>query len=216
MRIHDVTATLRSDLPHWPGDTGLGRRLTSDQAAGDEFTASHLEMSVHTGTHIDAPRHFIRDGAGVDRLDISILTGPAVVVDLTHVEGAIRAEDLAASGASGATRLLARTRNSGWSRRDTNFRRDYIAFDDSAARWCIDNSVRLVGIDYLSIEPFDGDSHGSPVHHSFLGAGVIVLEGLELDEVHPGHYFLVSLPLPLPDSDGAPARTILIEGFESA
>ena len=210
MRIHDISAPLRPDLPHWPTDQGFVRRLTSDLSKGDDATVSVLEMSAHSGTHIDAPSHFISDGEGIETLPLDVLTGVAVVADLTDIDGPITADDLDGLP-RGIDRLIAKTRNSGWSKTTTEFQRDYVAFDESAAEWCIEYGVRLVGIDYLSIEPFDGDALGYPTHHTLLEGEIVVIEGLDLEGIEPGSYFLVALPLLIPEGDGAPARVLLFE-----
>src|ERR687897_462815 len=210
MRIHDISVPLRADLPHWPEEQGLVRHVTSDPTKGDEATVSFLELGAHTGTHIDAPKHFIADGAGIERLPLDVLTGVVLVADLTDVEGPISATDLAHLP-PGVERLIAKTRNSGWSRTDTEFRRDYIAYDASAAEWCVENGVQLLGIDYLSIESFGGGEPGHPTHRTLLEDGIVVLEGLDLEGVEAGTYFLVALPLLIPNCDGAPERAILLD-----
>jgi arylformamidase len=210
MPLNDNTAPRRDDPPTWPGEDGLRRRLVESQEDGDPATVSHLSFGAHTGTHIDAPVHFLAGGAGVESVPLEAVLGPACVADLTGVTGTIGAADLEAAGIPASTeRLLARTRNSGWSRADTAFREDYVAYDESAARWCLDRGVRLVGIDYLSIEPFDAPQRGYPVHTLLLEAGVAVLEGVDLADVPPGVYELAALPLHIPGSDGAPVRAIL-------
>lgn len=117
----------------------------------------------------------------------------------------------AATLPSGATRVLARTTNSGWSRAHTAFDESYVAYDTSAATWCVEQGIALVGIDYLSIEPFDADTRDYPVHRTLLAAGVVVLESVDLMGVAPGAYDLIALPLPIPGSDGAPTRALLID-----
>jgi arylformamidase len=210
--LHDITAPMRPDLPTWPDEPGLTRTVTARVEDGDPATVSVLRLGSHTGTHVDAPGHLVAGAAGVEALPLQALVGPALVVDLRHVEGSIRAADLeAALGGRPARieRVLARTRNSGWSAADTAFRRDYVAYDASAARWCIERGVLLLANDYLSIERFDAAEHGLPVHHMLLGAGVVILEGVDLDGVAAGAYDLAALPLLAPGSDGAPTRAVL-------
>ena len=186
------------------------RRVKSNLTKGDDATVSLLEMGAHTGTHIDAPSHFVLDGGGIEHLPLDALAGVATVADLTHIDGPIGAGDLE-SLPHGVDRLIAKTRNSGWSKRDTEFRRDFVAFDESAAEWCVERGVQLVGIDYLSIEPFGAGELGHPTHKTLLEDGIVVLEGLDLDGVEPGAYFLVALPLLIPDGEGAPARVVLLD-----
>jgi arylformamidase len=177
---------------------------------GDPATVSQLSMGAHTGTHVDAPCHFVRGGSGVDALDLQALVGPCLVVH-TGDAGALSAGVLEAlSIPSGTERLLFRTRNSD---RDTHdgqaFDENYAALTKDAARWLAARGVRLVGIDALSIAPFEDTG---PTHQILLEAGVIVLEGLDLGEVEAGHYQLVCLPLKIVGGDGSPARAVLIRG----
>jgi arylformamidase len=208
--IRDVSAPLRAGMVSWPGDEAtFERRVEASLDAGDAMTVSHLLLGSHTGTHVDAPSHFLAGAGGVETVPLPALVGPAFVVDVPADASMISADVLDAAGVPvGATRLLARTRNSGWSRGEA-FDEGYVAFDETAADWCLRRGLVLVGIDYLSIEPFDADRRGYPVHRALLGAGVVVLEGLDLDDVPPGAYDLVALPLLVPGSDGAPARALL-------
>jgi arylformamidase len=212
MAVYDVSAPLRPGLPAWPGDVGFQRDVVASFEAGDGVRLSKLSLSVHTGTHMDAPCHFIPDGAGIEALEMDSLYGPAQVVDLEHMRGPITAASLDDAGIPVATqRLLAKTRNSGWSRSDAAFQEDFVAFDASAARWCLENDIRLIGIDYLSIEPFGSGKTGYSTHKTLLGGGVVILEGLDLADVAPGFYTVAALPLLVPGSDGAPARVILLD-----
>lgn len=209
--IIDVSAPLRDDLPTWPGEEGLVRELSADQELGDPATVTHLSLGAHTGTHVDTPVHFLPEGAGLDAFALDAFIGAATVVDLDHVTDAVTADDLTGAAVPDvAARLLVRTRNSGWSSTATEFDEAYIALDTSAAEWCVARRIRLVGIDYLSIEPFDPGERGAPVHRTLLGAGIAILEGLDLEGVEAGGYELAALPLRIPDRvDGAPARAVL-------
>lgn len=209
MPIHDISVPLRSDLPAWPGEEGMKRTLLTVQP-DEPATVSHLAFSAHTGTHIDAPIHFITDGGGVETFDVGVFVGRCFVADLRHVGSAISGDDLEkADVPENTTRLLALTRNSGWSNRDTAFRSDFVAYDLSAASWCLNRRIRLLGSDYLSTESYEAEGH--PVHKKLLGAGVALLEGLDLDGVDPGDYDLVALPILVPGSDGSPVRAVLID-----
>jgi arylformamidase len=212
MAVYDVSAALRSDLPPWPGDHTFQRDVVRDVSKGDSATVSRLSLSAHNGTHVDAPCHFLPGAPGIEGLSPDVLVGPAEVVGLEHLRAPISAADLDALDlADGTERLLAKTSNSGWSAVDTAFREDFIAFDASGAQWCVDRGVRLVGIDYLSIEPFGSDRTGHPVHKTLLGAGITIVEGLDLDGVAPGSYLVAALPLLIPGGDGAPARVVLVD-----
>src|SRR5437016_3933868 len=170
MRIVDVSAPLREGMPVWPGDPPFARRERSSIERGDQDTVSELVLGAHTGTHIDAPSHFIGDGGSMGSVPLDVLVGDAVVLDMTGVDRAIGEVDLErANVPAGATRLLAKTANSGWSPTDVGFRESFVAYDEGAAAWCVRRGVRLLGIDYLSIEPFGEGREGHPVHRALLG-----------------------------------------------
>lgn len=208
MRIYDITLTISDRLPVWPGDPPVRVSRVLDLARGDAVTLTHLDMGAHTGTHVDAPAHFIPGGATVETLPLEVLTGPARVVHLPDVD-IITAEVLAAANIPpGATRVLFRTRNSDlWARGEREFRPDFVALSEDAARWLVARGVRLVGVDYLSVAGFDDPR---PVHEILLRAGVVIVEGLDLSAVPAGEYDLVCLPLKIAGAEGAPARAILI------
>ncbi len=210
-KLIDISAPLHEGLVTWPGVVErFDRSLVASIDAGDAMTVSHLHLGAHAGTHIDAPCHFLAGAGGIETVRLDALLGPAYVVEVPVGARVITAEVLqAADVPAGTTRLLARTANSGWSRSTAKFREDYVAFDASAAQWCLDRSMVLVGIDYLSVEAFNADEDGFPVHRALLGAGVAVLESLDLDGVAAGVYELTVLPLLVPGADGAPARAVL-------
>lgn len=195
-------------MPLYPGDAPLRIYRARDLDRGDAFNLTFLEIGAHTGTHIDAPLHFIRGGGTVDRLDLNVLIGPAQVVDMRHVRDAIGAQDLEdAHIPPDAQRLLFKTRNAElWYKR--GFQEDYVAFSDEGAKWLVGHGAQLVAIDYLSAEMFGASE---PIAHlALLGAGVIVVEGVILDEAEAGAYQLVCLPLKVQGAEGAPARAVLI------
>lgn len=209
MTIYDISLPISESLVIWPGDPSIRITQPSHLERGDEATVSRLEMGAHTGTHIDAPAHFVQGGMGVDRLDLNLLVGRAVVVDALGVD-ALTAEVLEGLAIPpGTERVLFCTRNSQrWAHSEHEFWTDYVGITDEGARWLIARGVRLVGVDYLSVAPYD---ELVPPHRTLLGAGVVVVEGLDLRDVDPGVYQLVCLPLKLVGGDGAPARAILIE-----
>lgn len=209
MKIHDISLPVSESLVVWPGDPPIRITQPVHLDRGDVATVSRLEMGAHTGTHVDAPAHFCRGGAGVDRLDLALLVGPALVVHVPEA-GALTVEVLESlSIPPGTERLLFRTRNSErWGDGEDGFREDYVGVTDAGARWLIERGVRLAGIDYLSISTYDDTV---PPHQTLLGAGVIIVEGLDLGGIAPGMYRLVCLPIKLLGGDGAPARAILIE-----
>lgn len=209
IKIYDISLPVSEALVVWPGDPAIRITQPSHLERGDLYTVSRLELGAHTGTHVDAPAHFVRGGAGVDRLDLDLLVGPAQVVHVPEA-GVLTPEVLESlSIPPGTDRVLFRTRNSEcWNGGEKGFREDYVGVTDAAARWLMARGVRLIGIDYLSISTYD--DLAAP-HQTLLGAGVIVVEGLDLSGVAPGLYRLVCLPIKLVDGDGAPARAILIE-----
>jgi arylformamidase len=210
MEIHDISLPVSPDLPVWPGDPKIVLERIRAISAGDASNDSRIDCSVHSGTHVDAPAHFIDGGASVDRLPLAVLVGPAEVVSLPDVDR-ISSGDLEALNLAGNTRrLLLKTRNSElWEAPSPHFDPDYVALDSGAARWIVEKGIRLVGVDYLSVQRFaDRDA---TTHRVLLEAGVVIVEGLNLTSVAPGRYRLVCLPLKLVGSDGAPARTILIK-----
>jgi len=203
----DISLTISPDLPHWPGSppTELTRRR--DMARGDAVNDSTLSCGVHTGTHVDAPLHFLADGADVTLLSLDVLIGPAVVAALPDAE-VITAGDLEALDLPIDTqRLLLRTRNSeDWRRGERTFRTDFVALTTDAARWVVARGIRLIGVDYLSVQQFRGDPQ---THIALLEAEIVIVEGLNLADVAPGDYELICLPLKLAGAEGAPTRAVL-------
>ncbi len=210
MKIYDLSVPISPDMPTYPGDPAVSIEPVLQIAKGDNANVSRLSMGDHTGTHVDPPVHFIPGGVTVDHLDLNTLFGTVRVVDLTQVTGEITAQDLEnARVPPPDPRLLLKTRNSSyWGQRE--FQKDFVGIASDAAQWLVDHGVRLVGIDYLSVEPFHAAE--PKTHRTLLGAGVIIVEGLNLVQVPPGDYTLVCLPLKIKNGDGAPARAILLEG----
>ncbi|MBI2724087.1 MAG: cyclase family protein [Chloroflexi bacterium] len=206
MERFDISVPVQNGMTVWEGDPDVRLERTAEIARGNICNISRLTCGVHTGTHIDAPVHFIDGAPGAEATPLPALIGPAAVVDatrcLTHIDNrALRALDIPA----GAERVLFKTTNGAlWDR--PAFSREFIALREDAALALVARGVRLVGIDYLSIAPFDNPA---PTHVALLAAGVVVLEGLDLRRVAAGAYELTCLPLLLPGSDGAPARAIL-------
>ena len=212
MRYHsavawiDVSVPLRTGMVTFEGDPDVSIEPATRIAAGDLANVSRMELGTHTGTHMDAPRHFIDGGPGIDRIPLEALVGPALVADARGVPGDIDAAALAALGVpAGTERLLLRTRNEGLWERDA-FTRDFVGIAADAARELVAMGVRLVGIDYLSIAP---SADPAPAHLALLEAGVAVVEGLDLRQAPPGAYELVCLPLRIQGADGAPARALI-------
>jgi len=201
LEVFDVSVVVKPGMPIWDGDPGVRLQRILAMASGGAANVSELCCGVHTGTHVDAPNHFIEGAPGVDSLDTAALVGPARVVDLRTVESLIDAAALSRVDLGGATRVLFKTRNSKlWER--TDFEPDHVSIAPDGAQVLVSSGVRLVGIDYLSV--------GSPeTHRILLGAGVVCLEGLDLRAVEPGGYELFCGPIKLEGADGAPARVLL-------
>ena len=209
MEIIDITTQVGPGSVMWPGDDPPSQEFTSHTERGDPNTVSRWSMSAHTGTHVDARMHFIPGGWTIESLELSRTVGQCRVVDLTHVERDVSRADLEAAGVAGHARVLLKTRNSklGLLGRG-EFEEGYAAISREAARYLVEIGAETVGVDYLSVEPFEDGEFNT--HHTLLGADVVILEGLLLTEVEPGEYFLVCLPLKLAGSDGCPARAILM------
>ena len=210
MRIFDISLTISPDLPVWPGDPKIELEQVEAMNNGAQANVSRLSAGVHTGTHVDAPHHFMNDGRTVDKLPLDILTGLCYVHQLPDAIEAITAEVLDdISLLVRVNRILFRTSNSHfWSRGEKQFQEDFVAITEDGANWLVERSVQLVGVDYLSVAPY---SDSVPTHRALLRAGVVVVEGLDLSAVPSGFYELYCLPLKLLGSDGAPARAILVQ-----
>ncbi|MGH7389366.1 MAG: cyclase family protein [Candidatus Rokuibacteriota bacterium] len=206
MSYHDISLRLSTDTPRWVVAPPLEVHERRRMSRGDDANASALTMSVHAGTHVDAPFHFLPDGAGIDALPLERFIGPALVhaveADRYITEAHVRAIPLA-----GATRVLFKTRNSELLKKP-DYDPDFVAFSLEAARALVARGVELVGLDYLSVAHADEQV---PVHRAFLDHGVIVLEGIDLSAIVPGRYELMCFPLRLRGLDGAPCRAVLRE-----
>lgn len=207
MQIWDVTLSLGSAIPTYRGDPSYKRRVVQAIADGRPADVSMLTMSAHIGTHVDAPSHVILGGKTVDALDLDVMVGPVRVVEFDGL-GPITAEFLeGADIVEAQERIIFKTRNSSlWEQ--SEFQDDYVGLSLDGANWLINKGVKLVGIDYLSI-----DAPGAPdlpVHRALLSSGVVVVEGLDLRLVTQGPYNLVCLPMKIEGSEGAPARVILL------
>ena len=209
MKIYDISLPISPDIVVWPQSQAVKLSRVSDQTIGDFATVTELHMGVHTGTHVDAPLHFLQGGAAIESLRLEILCGPALVRHAPTVDTISADVFEQLSIPQGTERLLIRTRNSEfWKTSPTRFQSDFVAVSADGAQWLVDHQIKLIGIDYLSIAPF---SDLTTTHQILLRADVILLEGLNLSHIAAGNYTLFCLPLNLLGSDGAPARTILTE-----
>ncbi len=210
MRIYDVSVSISAATPVYPGDPGIEIRQWAAMADDDAANVSLLHFGAHTGTHVDAPSHFIEGASTVDAMPLDALVGPARVIQMPDDVDAITASHLSAQSIEGATRIIFKTRNSAfWSDTTTGFRKDFTYIAPDAAHALVQSGARLVGIDYLSVEKFQSERHET--HLMLLSNGVVIVEGLDLREVAAGDYELICLPLKIAGGtgDGAPARAIL-------
>ena len=205
-RYYDVTVPISARLPVWPGDPKV-RLERSRFADGDNVVHSlRLHLGNHTGTHVDAPRHMLEGGATLDQIPIERWLGPARVLAVEAPQ--VGAEELAGVDLEGIDKVLFKTANAG-KLHEPEFDTDFVALTPSGARLLVERGVRLVGIDYLGIEAYSSEDFAT--HHILLGAGVLIIEGLDLARVPPGDYELLCLPLAIERGDGAPARVVLRE-----
>lgn len=203
--IIDISRPIAPGMLAYPGDPSVALTQVSQAGAGGA-AVSALHLGTHTGTHVDPPAHLMPGGATVDHLDLALLVGPALVVELTGV-GAIGPEELTVVVPGGCTRLLLRT-HQGELWQQPVPARGYRGLSAAAAGWLVAAGVRLVGIDYLSVDA--PDALDLPAHRVLLTAGVVIVECLDLTTVAPGEYTLMCLPLPLVGGDGSPARAVLV------
>lgn len=205
MKLIDVSVPLDAQLPTYPHNTPFSLEAIKRIARGDSSNVSTLHMSAHSGTHVDAPRHFFDEGAGTESLPLELLMGRTRVIEVGSRTG-VTAEDLAGFDLSDDIRVLIKTHNSQlWG--SPEFHTDYVGVTQSGAKHLVDHGIKVVGVDYLTVEVFKNP--GAPAHHALLGAGTIVIEGLDLRDVEPGIYDMCCLPLRIVGSDGAPARVVL-------
>lgn len=208
MKIYDVTIAVSELVPIFPGDPAVRIDVCSSLTKGDPANVSQICFGLHTATHVDAPNHFIEGARRVDELDLEKLIGTCRVVELDENILAIEPEHL--ENLEDAERVLFKTRNSGfWNEPEKGFRRDFTYISPAAAKTLVEKGVKLVGIDYLSVEKFGANSFET--HITFLKAEVVIIEGLDLREVPGGEYEMFCLPLKIVGGagDGAPARTVL-------
>ena len=202
----DISVPIYPGMVHWPDNPAVRIERIQDLSRGDAANVSRLELGAHTGTHMDAPRHFLAEGAGLDELPLEATIGPARVIPIAHPQ-AILPEELSAHRLRAGERVLFRTRNSGRCWKNNEFVEDFVYISAAAARFLVQRKVRTVGIDYLSVGGYVHD--GVETHQILLGAGIWLIEGLNLAAVKPGAYELICLPLRVVGADGAPARAVL-------
>ncbi|MEQ3548992.1 cyclase family protein [Pseudonocardia nematodicida] len=208
MKIYDITLPIHPEMLHW------GRKpeveIVESLANGDASNVTRWRIGAHTGTHVDAPAHFVDGATPIDEVSLDSMVGPAVVVDMTGLTGDVTAADLDAAGVAGEKRILLKTTNSAGPLKETERAPSWIGLAPDAAKWIVANGVELIGIDYLTIESHSRTESWDS-HHVLLGNDVLILENADLDAVAPGRYELVCLPAKLAGADGSFTRAILID-----
>jgi len=209
MKIYDISVGISSDMTVWPDHVPIILEQFKTIERCDEANVSRMAGTVHIGTHVDAPRHFIDGGASIEELSLNVLTGTAYVADLQKAS-VIDAEALEGAGIPPNTeRILFKTRNSNlWDSGVKEFHTDYVALNANGAEWLVKRGIKLVGNDYLAVAVYNDLV---TTHRILLGSDVIVVEGLNLSGVREGNYVLYCLPLKLMGSEGAPARAVLVD-----
>ncbi|HEX7101645.1 MAG TPA: cyclase family protein [Nitrolancea sp.] len=207
-KLIDISVPLIPGMPTWPGDGVVRAGSLQRIATGDHVNVTQLEHTSHTGTHLDAPWHYIDDAPKLESIAIERMIGSCFVADLTRLDHHVTDDDLDAAGIpNGTARLLLKTRNSAkWANPTHEFDKDFLAVAPSGARWLVEHGIDLIGVDYLSVERFDGDGE---THRTLLTARLVIVEGLDLRDVDQGEHHLTCLPLRLGDIDGAPCRVVL-------
>lgn len=209
MPIYDVSVALSADTPTYPGDPSINISQFQSLANGDPANVTLLHFGAHSGTHVDAPVHFLAGGGRVNSLPLETLIGRVQVVDVPPTLDSINADFINTHCDTGESRLLFKTRNSSFWEAGAAFRSDYTSLEAGAARELVRMGVKLVGIDYLSIEKFGAEAFET--HQTLLSRGIVIVEGLDLRQISAGAYELICLPLRIAggSGDGAPARVVL-------
>lgn len=202
----DISVPLRNGMVSWPGDAPFSRIQTLHIANGDICNLSQFSSSVHIGTHMDAPRHFLEGGHGMETMPLDATIGPARVIEIRDREK-IPVKEVEPHRLAKGERVLFKTRNSSDHWKTNQFEERFVYIPQDTARYLASCGVRTVGVDYLSVGGFEVDS--AETHQALLEAGIWIIEGLNLEHVEPGEYELICLPLKLVGSDGAPARAVL-------
>lgn len=205
----DISVPINSDLPVWPGSQNIEIKQSLSIKNSDIANESSINMNLHTGTHVDAPSHFINNGLSIDQIPITKFIGPAYVASIKNTETITKDILNNSSIPKDTKRLLIQTDNTElWVSRNTKFYEDYIALSLCAANWIVDKGIELVGIDYLSIQKYNDSPQ---THIELLSNNIVILEGLNLSNVTEGWYDLICLPLKLEKIEASPARALLID-----
>lgn len=201
--LYDITTPITPDLAEWPGDTPYRYEWVAKLSEGASVNLGTVTLSVHLGTHMDAPFHYSDEGKTVEQIDPGVFIGPALVVDVRG-RALITVSDLAGIDLTGTPRILFKT--DAWQER-SRFPETIPLLDAELPEYLHSQGVILVGMDVPSLDHLD--SKDLPIHHALGCAGITILESLLLSYVPPGRYELVALPLKLVGADGSPVRAIL-------
>ena len=202
----DISVPIRSAMVHWPGDPPVEIRRVQDLERGDSHNLSEIRMGSHTGTHVDAPIHFLRGGIGIDEMPFDAAIGRARVIEIKDKES-IKPEELRKHRIRRGERILFKTRNSSEHWENSAFAEDFVYVTKEAAEYLAGKRVKLVGVDYLSVGGYK--KGGGEIHRLLLGAGIWIIEGLNLSSAFPGRYELICLPLRIAEGDGSPVRAVI-------
>lgn len=210
LKIYDVTLPIQSNMMVWRDDPKVSVKEIATLEK-DGCAVSWISMSSHTGTHVDAPSHFLENAIGVDRIDPQKLVGPCTVLDFTTLDHhEITAADLEKFPVNEGSRIILKTGNFKFLKQKS-FPNQYVCLSEEGARYLVERKIYLVGTDFLGIEKENAPGH--PVHKTLLSAGIVNLEGLDLSDVPAGQYQLICMPLRIENCDGAPARVFLIQDY---
>ena len=207
MKIYDISLTITEEIPCWPGDQKPKIEKTHSFDKGDIANVSKLTLSAHTGTHVDAPSHFLQGENSVEQLPLDTLIGEALVIEIPNEKVLTRAALEKANIPPGTIRLLIKTPNSELWKTAPAFTEDYVGISADGAQYLVDLGIRLIGVDYLSVATMEDMV---ATHEILLGSSTIIVEGLNLAEVPSGAYTLCCLPLKIQGTDGAPTRAVLL------
>jgi arylformamidase len=201
----DITVTVESGMVHWPGDAEVEVYKSVSMDNGADANVTNIRMSAHTGTHVDAPLHFMKEGNDVSVLSLDRMIGQARVIRI-HNKKVITLDDILPHTISEGERILFRTVNSDteWSKRP--FMQDYVYLSTDVANFLVEQKVKTIGVDYLSVA---AEENGAEVHRILLKNEVLIIEGLLLNDVDEGFYEMICLPMKLGGADGAPARVVV-------
>jgi len=204
----DISLPIYAGMIGGPRDPLVEMKLIRDPAKGDPVTMSQVTMSCHTGTHIDAPRHFFPDGAGIDELPLDTFIGPAQVIEIQD-KVSIKPEELEKHNIKSGDRILFKTNNSNWVYDNDKFQTPYVFITKESASYLVAKKIQLVGIDYITVGGFEDKEDNRIVHKAFLNGGVSIMEELNLKGVKPGRYELIAVPLRFRKGDAGHTRAII-------